>query len=66
MKLLPRLLVATLPLLAAGCAGRPTQPAYDLVITHANVVNVETGRVYTAAPDAVRRQALQVELELAS
>ncbi|MBB4601851.1 imidazolonepropionase-like amidohydrolase [Hymenobacter luteus] len=45
MKLLPRLLAATLPLLAAGCAGRPTQPAYDLVITHANVVDVETGRV---------------------
>ncbi|GGG49873.1 amidohydrolase family protein [Hymenobacter glacieicola] len=45
MKLLPRLLGVTLPLLAAGCAGRQTQPAYDLVITHANVVDVETGRV---------------------
>ncbi|UOQ77338.1 amidohydrolase family protein [Hymenobacter sp. 5516J-16] len=45
MKLLPRLLTATLPLLAAGCAGRHTAPTFDLVLTHANVVDVETGRV---------------------
>ncbi|WP_180754496.1 amidohydrolase family protein [Hymenobacter sp. DG01] len=45
MKLLPRLLAATLPLLVAGCAGHRSQPAYDLVITHANVVDVETGQV---------------------
>lgn len=45
MKLL-RALFPYVCLLLASCASRPTQPVvYDLVITHANVVDVETGRV---------------------
>ncbi|SNC62665.1 Amidohydrolase family protein [Hymenobacter gelipurpurascens] len=39
------LFAVSLPFLAAGCATHPPQQAYDLVITHANVVDVETGQV---------------------
>ncbi|SNR29019.1 amidohydrolase family protein [Hymenobacter mucosus] len=45
MKLLSRLLTGFCPLLALGCASHQTQTPYDLVITYANVVDVETGQV---------------------
>ncbi|QJX48727.1 amidohydrolase family protein [Hymenobacter taeanensis] len=44
MKLLSRLLACSFPILA-GCATQPPQQAYDLVITHANVVDIETGHI---------------------
>ncbi|OON69462.1 amidohydrolase family protein [Hymenobacter sp. CRA2] len=34
-----------LPLLLVGCAGRHSAQPYDLVISHANVVDVESGQV---------------------
>ncbi|MBT2558374.1 amidohydrolase family protein [Hymenobacter sp. ISL-91] len=40
-----RLLLAAALLLAAGCITPPTTTTYDLVITHANVVDVETGTI---------------------
>ena len=45
MKSFCYLLASALPLLVAACAGSQPQPPYDLVITHANVVDVETGQV---------------------
>ena len=40
-----RLLLAAALLLTAGCTTPPATTAYDLVITHANVVDVETGTI---------------------
>ncbi|UOQ64359.1 amidohydrolase family protein [Hymenobacter volaticus] len=60
MKLVYRLLASTLPLLAAGYASRqPAQASYDLVITHANVVDVETGRVLPDQTIAVSNGLIQ-------
>ncbi|TGE28562.1 amidohydrolase family protein [Hymenobacter metallicola] len=42
------ILASALGTLLAGCAGRPAGKSYELVITHANVVEVETG---TLRPD---------------
>ncbi|SDX58918.1 amidohydrolase family protein [Hymenobacter psychrophilus] len=40
-----RLLLSAALLLAAGCTTPPATTPYDLVITHANVVDVETGTI---------------------
>jgi predicted amidohydrolase YtcJ len=45
MKLLSRLLLACSFPILVGCATQPPQQPYDLVITHANVVDVETGQI---------------------
>ncbi|UYZ60008.1 amidohydrolase family protein [Hymenobacter latericus] len=45
MKLSSALLASSLGLLLGGCAGQQPQQPYDLLITHANVVDVEKGRI---------------------
>jgi imidazolonepropionase-like amidohydrolase len=56
MPLRYRLLTLALPLLTAACTRPQTTPpaSYDLVITHANVVDVETGRIRPDQTVAIR------------
>jgi hypothetical protein len=54
MKLRFSLLTSAVSLLV-GCAGHPASVPYDLTITHANVVDVETGRVLADQTLSIRQ-----------
>ncbi|GAA4386004.1 amidohydrolase family protein [Hymenobacter koreensis] len=59
MRFPPSFLTGTLALLLCGCAGSTSQRGYDVVIAHANVVDVETGRLLPDQTVCIRQGRIE-------